>query len=60
VTHHIHEIPPEVERIILLKEGKVIADGKKGDLLTGERLTAFFDTPIKLVQAKGWYQALPN
>lgn len=59
VTHHIHEIPPEVERIILLKEGRVIADGKKGALLTSERLTALFDTPIKLVQADGWYQALP-
>lgn len=59
VTHHLHEIPPEVERIILLKAGKVIADGKKGDLLTGERLTALFDTPIKLAQADGWHQALP-
>lgn len=59
VTHHLHEIPPEVERMILLKEGKVIADGKKGDLLTGERMTALFDTPVRLAQANGWYQALP-
>ncbi|MCG3113733.1 MAG: ATP-binding cassette domain-containing protein [Candidatus Manganitrophus sp. SB1] len=59
VTHHLHEIPPEVERVILLKEGKVIADGKKGELLTGERMTELFDTPVRLAQANGWYQALP-
>lgn len=59
VTHHLHEIPPEVERVILLKEGRVVLDGKKRELLTGERLSALFDTPVKLVRAGGWYQALP-
>lgn len=59
VTHHIHEIPPEVERVILLKAGRVIADGKKTELLTSERLTTLFDTPVKLAQANGWYQAFP-
>ena len=59
VTHYLHEIPPEVERVILLKAGRVIADGKKIELLTGERLTALFDTPLKLAQADGWYQAFP-
>ncbi len=60
VTHHLHEIPPEVERIILLKTGRVIADGKKTELLTSERLTGLFDTLVKLAQSNGWYQALPN
>jgi iron complex transport system ATP-binding protein len=59
VTHHLHEIPPEVERVILLKEGRVTADGKKTEILTSEKLTALFDTPVKLMQADGWYQALP-
>ena len=30
VTHHLNEIPPEVDRIILLHEGSVAADGPKG------------------------------
>ena len=29
VTHHIHEIPPEISRVILLKEGRVFRAGKK-------------------------------
>ncbi len=59
VTHHLHEIPSEVERIILLKSGRVLADGKKADLLTSERLTELFDTPIALALVNGWYQAMP-
>ncbi|MBI3802611.1 MAG: ATP-binding cassette domain-containing protein [Nitrospirae bacterium] len=60
VTHHLHEIPPEVGRIILLKGGRVIADGKKAAVLTQERLILLFDTPLKLAEANGWYQALPD
>jgi iron complex transport system ATP-binding protein len=59
VTHHIHEIPPEVSRVVLLKHGKVIADGQKQDILTSEYLTTLFDTPVKLVQENGFYQAMP-
>jgi iron complex transport system ATP-binding protein len=60
VTHHLHEIPPEVERVVLLKGGSIIADGLKSQLLTDERMRELFDCPIKLVQANGWYQALPG
>jgi iron complex transport system ATP-binding protein len=60
VTHHLHEIPPEVERVVLLKEGKILADGSKSVLLTDDRISAAFDRPIMLVRANGWYQALPS
>jgi iron complex transport system ATP-binding protein len=29
VTHHIHEIPPEIERVVLLNGGRVAADGPR-------------------------------
>lgn len=59
VTHHIHEIPPEITRVVLLKHGRVMADGEKRKILTHENLSALFDTPIELVQANGFYQAMP-
>ncbi len=59
VTHHIHEIPPEIERAVLLRQGRVMADGAKATVLTDANLSALFETPIKLVQANGFYQALP-
>jgi len=60
VTHHLHEIPPEVERVILLKGGGVFEDGEKSRVLTEANLTRLFDRSIALVHAHGWYQALPG
>jgi iron complex transport system ATP-binding protein len=60
VTHHIHEIPPEVERVVLLKGGKILQDGEKRAVLTGANLSLLFDCPVALVHANGWYQALPG
>lgn len=60
VTHHLHEIPPEIDRVIFLKGGKILADGPKLNLLTDDRISTLFDRPIVLAQANGWYQALPG
>lgn len=59
VTHHVHEIPPEIDRVIMLNQGRVMADGKKTNLLTGDVMTGLFETPIDIVQANGFYQAVP-
>ena len=60
VTHHIHEIPPEINRVILLKECQVIDDGNKDKILTSNNLSGLFDRPIKIVKENGYYQALPG
>lgn len=60
VTHHLHEIPPEIDRVIFLKDGKIVTDGFKSALLTDDQVSRLFDSKITLVQANGWYQALPG
>ena len=60
VTHHVHEIPPEVTRVILLKEGEIIDDGNKDEILTNTNLTNLFDWPIKVIKENGYYQAMPG
>jgi iron complex transport system ATP-binding protein len=60
VTHHLNEIPPEVDRIILLKEGKIAADGRKAEVLTGETLSAVYETPVCVAQVDGFYLAYPD
>ncbi|HKY70964.1 MAG TPA: ATP-binding cassette domain-containing protein [Nitrospira sp.] len=60
VTHHIHEIPPEITRVVLLKKGKILADGEKKTVLSEKNLSHLFDCPVTLVCANGWYQALPG
>lgn len=60
VTHHLHEIPPEIDRVIFLKGGRILADGPKSALLTDDHIRNLFDCRIVLAQASGWYQALPG
>ena len=60
VTHHIHEIPPEVSRVVMLHQGRVWADGPKQEMLTAERLSALYGVAVELVESSGWYQAVPG
>jgi len=55
VTHHISEIIPEIERVVLLQKGRVLADGPKEKILTGKQLSALFGTPVKLIREQGYF-----
>ena len=60
VTHHLNEIPPKVDRVILLQEGRVAADGEKASVLTSEKLSAVYETPIRVAEVDGYYLAYPG
>lgn len=60
VTHHIHEIPPEITRVVFLQGGRIIQDGEKPSMLTNANLSRLFDCSVAIAQANGWYQALPG
>ena len=60
VTHHLNEIPPEVERVILLSEGRVAADGDKASVLTAETLSQVYRTPIRVREIDGYFLAYPG
>ncbi|HJP10415.1 MAG: ATP-binding cassette domain-containing protein [Arenicellales bacterium] len=60
VTHHIHEIPPEIERVVLFNSGRITADGDKRRILTSRSLSTLFGTPVRLLESGGWYQAIPG
>jgi iron complex transport system ATP-binding protein len=60
VTHHIHEIPPEIQRVVLLKKGKIVQDGPKKAVFTEGHLSDLFDCPVALIEKNGWYQAIPG
>jgi iron complex transport system ATP-binding protein len=57
VTHHLDDIIPEIERVVLLKDGAVLADGPKATVLTSGRLTAMFSVPVEVVHRGGFYHA---
>ena len=59
VTHHLNEIPPEIDRVVLLSDGRTIADGPRSAVLTVDNLTETYGTPLRLHQQDGYYFAYP-
>ena len=55
VTHHVSEIIPEIERVVLLREGKILMDGRKSDVLTAGNLAALFGASFRLVQQDDFF-----
>jgi iron complex transport system ATP-binding protein len=60
VTHHLNEIPPGIERVVLLCEGRIAADGNKQDVLTDEILSDVYQTRIRVTEIDGYYLAYPG
>ena len=60
VTHHLNEIPPEIDRVVLLHEGRIAADGHKQDVLTEEKLSAVYQTSVRVAEIDGYYLAYPG
>jgi len=56
VTHHLADIVPEIERIILLQDGRIVRDGRKGDVLTSDALSSLFGVPVVVAERDGYYQ----
>ena len=57
VTHHLDDIIPEIDRVVLLKNGSVLCDGPKAEVLTSERLSAIFRVPVDVIERDGFYHA---
>jgi len=57
VTHHVEEIPVGITHALLLKEGRIVAEGPLTKTLTAENLTATFDLPLELSETNGRWAA---
>jgi iron complex transport system ATP-binding protein len=57
ITHHIADIPPEIDRILMMREGRIVADGSKEELLTASRLSELFRTEVQLSERDGFFHA---
>lgn len=57
ITHHIADILPEIDRTIMLRDGRIVADGRKNELLTETQLSALFGTDIHLTEREGHWNA---
>ena len=57
VTHNLHDIIPEISRVILMKNGRFCRDGPKEEVLTGELIGGLFGVPLRIRKEGEWYYA---
>ncbi len=54
VTHHLADILPEIERVVLMRDGRVFADGRRHELLTPSVLSELFGVPMEIAERDGY------
>jgi iron complex transport system ATP-binding protein len=54
VTHHLGDILPEIERVILMRSGRIVGDGPRTDLLTEPRLSELFGASVRIGHDEEW------
>jgi iron complex transport system ATP-binding protein len=57
-THNVEEIFPEIDRIILIRHGRVLLDGPKKAVLTSGNLSALYGSPIQVRENQEYYTAV--
>jgi iron complex transport system ATP-binding protein len=55
VTHELPDIVPEIQRVVLMSRGRIVADGPKEEILRVERLSELFGVKVDLARRDGYY-----
>ncbi len=53
ITHHVADLIPAMQRVLFMREGRLVADGPREDLLTEQALSDLFGTPVQLIERGG-------
>jgi iron complex transport system ATP-binding protein len=56
VTHHVEDIVAQIDRVVMLSDARIVADGPKAELLTGERLSGLFGVPLEVEERDREYR----
>jgi iron complex transport system ATP-binding protein len=57
VTHNLHDIIPEISRVVLMKDGRFCGDGPKAEMLTDAKIGSLFCVPLHVREEDGYYYA---
>jgi iron complex transport system ATP-binding protein len=57
VTHHLADILPEIDRVVMMRAGRIVADGPKQELLQAARLRELFGVDLELTERNGYWHS---
>ena len=55
ITHHVADILPEMRRVVMMREGRIVADGEREELLTSARMSELFGREVEVERRGGWW-----
>lgn len=55
VTHELPDVVPEIERVVLMSNGRLVADGRKEEVLQANSLGNLFGLKVELGRREGYY-----
>src|SRR5207249_3073787 len=55
VTHHLSDLIPEIQRVVLMNRGRIQADGLTREILVAPTLSILFGRPLELFERDGYY-----
>jgi iron complex transport system ATP-binding protein len=55
VTHELADIVPEIQRVVLMSQGRIVADGPKEEILQIDPLSALFGVNVEMARRNGHY-----
>ncbi len=58
ITHHLPDVVPEVERVIFMRDGRIVGDGAKTELLNTSHLGSLFGCPLQITKHDGYYHLI--
>ncbi len=56
ITHQVADIIPEMQRVVMMQDGRIAADGPRDELLTEAALSNLFATRVRL----GWHDGFAH
>jgi iron complex transport system ATP-binding protein len=57
VTHHLADILPEMDRVIMMRGGRIVGDGSKRELLNAQKLQELFGIELELTERNGYWHS---
>jgi len=57
ITHHIADILPEMDRVVMMRDGRIVADASKQELLTAQKLGELFGGELHVSEREGFFNA---
>jgi len=55
ITHNLSDIIPEIQRVLLISNGKIVRDGEKDMVLTADSLSTLFGVELDVIRKNGYY-----